>query len=89
MGDYVNDEVPSRREKENNKCVSLWDYLQVSDAQYAQFDLNRLSGYTTKFYTNINRWNLFTDEQIRAYDNMRVDDRGRYAFVLKKQTFFD
>lgn len=75
MVEYINDTVPQNCKILDGKRQIVWEPIQLSNAQYNMFVLNR----SIKFYINLNIWNLSSDIQKEIINSMRSDEIGRYA----------
>ncbi len=81
MVQYVRDSLPQC-------CTSIeWSPLfrnrQLSEDQNSALFFNQ----GLRFYTNVNRWNLFTPAQFEMYGRMGVDNTGRYASASRRNQF--
>jgi hypothetical protein len=81
MVQYVRDSLPQC-------CTSIEWVPQFRNRQLSE-DQNTALFFNQRlrFYTNVNRWNLFTPAQIEMYGRMRVDNRGRYANAFSRSQF--
>jgi hypothetical protein len=83
MVQYVRDSLP--------QCCdsAAWNprfrNRQLSENQNSALFFNQ----RLRFYTNLNRWNLFTPAQFEMFDRMEVDNTGRYANASSRSQFGD
>lgn len=83
MVQYINDALPEDCAAKYGEKGLYWNPNQLSTNQY---NLYRKE----KFYTNLNRWNLFSENQKQIYDRMSQDNIGRYAYCSGDfPNFFD
>jgi hypothetical protein len=77
--EYIRDSLP--------QCC-FWERARFRNRQLSE-NQNTALVFTPRirFFTNVNRWNLFTPAQFEMFDRMYVDNGQRYAYANQRFLF--